>query len=46
MILNRKEDTNQTGLLNVENYLVFSLLKADVQIRRILYGKRNYQWLL
>ena len=33
--------------LNVENYLVFFVIKADVvQIRRILYGKRNYEWLL
>ncbi|MFZ3100759.1 MAG: type II toxin-antitoxin system RelE/ParE family toxin [Desulfitobacteriaceae bacterium] len=33
--------------LIVENYLVFFVVKADtVQIRRILYGKRNYEWLL
>lgn len=33
--------------LIVENYLVFFVIKADtVQIRRILYGKRNYEWLL
>lgn len=33
--------------LNVENYLVFFVIEADtVQIRRILYGKRNYEWLL
>lgn len=33
--------------LLVENYLVFFVIKADtVQIRRILYGKRNYEWLL
>ena len=33
--------------LSVENYLVFFVIKADtVQIRRILYGKRNYEWLL
>ncbi len=31
----------------VENYLVFFVVKGDtVQIRRILYGKRNYEWLL
>lgn len=33
--------------LIVENYSVFFVIKADtVQIRRILYGKRNYEWLL
>lgn len=33
--------------LIVENYLVFFVVKADmVQIRRIVYGKRNYEWLL
>ena len=33
--------------LIVENYLVFFVVKADtVQIRRILYGKRNYEWLM
>lgn len=33
--------------LIVENYLVFFVLKDDtVQIRRILYSKRNYEWLL
>jgi toxin ParE1/3/4 len=33
--------------LIVESYLVFFVLKADtVQIRRIIYGKRNYEWLL
>jgi addiction module toxin, RelE/StbE family len=33
--------------LVVENYLVFYVVKGDtVQIRRILYGKRNYEWLL
>lgn len=33
--------------LIVENYLVFFVVKADtVQIRRILYVKRNYEWLL
>ncbi len=33
--------------LIVESYLVFFVIKADtVQIRRIIYGKRNYEWLL
>jgi toxin ParE1/3/4 len=33
--------------LMIENYLVFFVIKADiVQIRRIIYGKRNYEWLL
>lgn len=33
--------------LIVESYLVFYIVKGDtVQIRRILYGKRNYEWLL
>ena len=33
--------------LVVESYLVFYVVKCDtVQIRRILYGKRNYEWLL
>lgn len=33
--------------LIVENYLVFFVVKADtVQIRRIIYDKRNYEWLL
>ncbi|MHB8124724.1 MAG: type II toxin-antitoxin system RelE/ParE family toxin [Desulfitobacteriaceae bacterium] len=33
--------------LIVENYLVFFVIKADtVQIRRIIYNKRNYEWLL
>ncbi len=33
--------------LIVENYLVFFVIKADtVQIRRILFSKRNYEWLL
>ena len=33
--------------LLVENYLVFFVIKADtVQIRRIIYSKRNYEWLL
>ncbi len=30
-----------------ESYLIFFVIKRDtVQIRRILYGKRNYEWLL
>lgn len=34
-------------VLVVENYLVFYVvLDSVVQIRRILYGKRNYEWLL
>lgn len=33
--------------LIVDNYLVFFVVKGDtVQIRRILYGRRNYEWLL
>lgn len=33
--------------LIIENYLVFFVVKTDtVQIRRILYGRRNYEWLL
>ena len=33
--------------LIVENYLVFFVVKGDtVQIRRILYNKRQYKWLL
>lgn len=33
--------------LIVENYLVFFVIKSDtVQIRRIVYGRRNYEWLL
>lgn len=33
--------------LALENYLVFFVVKAEtVQIRRIIYGKRNYEWLL
>lgn len=33
--------------LVVGSYLVFYVVKGDtVQIRRILYGKRNYEWLL
>lgn len=33
--------------LIVENYLVFFVTKDDtVQVRRIIYGKRNYEWLL
>ena len=31
----------------VDNYLVFYVVKeTTVQIRRIIYGKRNYEWLL
>ncbi len=33
--------------LIVENYIVFFVIKSDiVQLRRIIYGKRNYEWLL
>lgn len=33
--------------LIVETYLVFFVVKVDtVQIHRILYGRRNYEWLL
>jgi toxin ParE1/3/4 len=33
--------------LIVDNYLVFFVVKGNtVQIRRILYGRRNYEWLL
>ena len=33
--------------LIAESYLVFFVIKSDtVQIRRILYSKRNYDWLL
>jgi toxin ParE1/3/4 len=33
--------------LIVDNYIVFFIVKGDtVQIRRILYGKRNYEWML
>lgn len=33
--------------LIIENYLVFFVVKTGtVQIRRIIYGKRNYEWLL
>jgi len=33
--------------LIAENYLVLFVIKADtVQIRRIIYNKRNYEWLL
>jgi len=31
----------------IENYLVFFVIKSDtVQVRRILYNKRQYEWLL
>lgn len=33
--------------LIVENYLVFFVIREEiVQVRRIIYGSRNYQWLL
>lgn len=33
--------------LTVESYIVFFVIKSDiVQIRRIIYSKRNYEWLL
>ena len=33
--------------LVIENYLVFFVIKDDsVQIRRIIYGRRNYEWFL
>ncbi|TEB13775.1 type II toxin-antitoxin system RelE/ParE family toxin [Pelotomaculum propionicicum] len=33
--------------LIVDNYMVFYVVKGDtVQIRRILYGKRQYEWML
>jgi len=33
--------------LVVENYLLFYVIKDNtVQVRRIIYGKRNYGWLL
>jgi len=33
--------------LIVDNYMVFYVVKdKTVQIRRILFGKRNYEWLL
>lgn len=33
--------------LIAESYIVFFVIKSDtVQIRRIIYGKRNYEWLL
>lgn len=33
--------------LIVESYIVFFVIKSEaVQIRRIVYGKRNYEWLL
>lgn len=34
-------------LMIVDNYCVFYIVKNDtVQIRRILYGRRKYEWLL
>ncbi len=33
--------------LVIENYIVFYIIKEDlVQIHRILYGRRQYNWLL
>ncbi|MEN6351579.1 MAG: type II toxin-antitoxin system RelE/ParE family toxin [Syntrophomonas sp.] len=33
--------------LIVENYIVFFVIKSDtIQIRRIIFGRRNYEWLL
>lgn len=33
--------------LIVENYMVFYIIKGDtVQIRRIIYGRRQYEWML
>ena len=33
--------------LIVECYIVFFVIKSDtIQIRRIIYGTRNYKWLL
>lgn len=33
--------------LIVESYTVFFVIKSDlVQIRRIIYSRRNYEWLL
>ncbi len=33
--------------LVVDNYLIFFVIRNDtVQVRRILYNKRNYEWLL
>ena len=34
-------------MLVVDNYLVFfTILNRTVQVRRILYGRRSYEWLL
>ena len=34
-------------VLRADNYMIFFIVKGKVvQIRRILYGKRNYEWLL
>lgn len=34
-------------VLIVEKYMVFFVIKGDtVQIRRILYGRRQYEWML
>lgn len=38
---------NGYRVLIVDNYLVFFVIKNDnVQVRRILYNKSNYGWLL
>lgn len=34
-------------ILIIDNYMVFFIIKDEtIQIRRILYGRRNYEWLL
>jgi len=34
-------------ILIVDNYLVFFVIEGEtIQIRRILYGRRNYRWML
>lgn len=46
-VRNNPLKANGYRCLVVESYLVFYVVKGDtVQIRRILYGKRNYEWLL
>lgn len=38
---------NGYRMLIVDNYVVFFAISGNVvQIRRILYGRRNYEWLL
>jgi plasmid stabilization system protein ParE len=33
--------------LIIEGYMVFFVIRSDtVQIRRIIHGRRNYEWLL